>query len=480
MSNRRLSSCLTLALALTVTVFGLQACGDLEPQPDAEQTVEVTAELASRAAGRELFERPLPGTNGRSCATCHVLDDESVLKPANVEARLAANPRDPLFNRLDADDPGAAVPSYEHLRKGLVRVVLPLPPNMDVIDEHGQVVTPADRNIAVWRAVPSVKDTAMTRPFLFDGRASTLEAQAQSALRDHSESGPVSARALGQIAGFERSLFTSPRARYVSTLLELRVPLDQIPIPERFMPLTTQERRGREVYERTCSACHGGPVTNQIVNRAIHDSLFFELTREGNIRYRKGEPGKPPSPILAPRPHNESLNIGAALLSYLGQRGVLPMYNASVELPRYRFRFYSDGTRRQQVTDLPPIPVTLSGDPSDVTPGIDPVEGTPIVGPSLAPQWYSTDPGRALITGDWADFEGFDPPSLRGVAGTAPYFHDNSHETLKDVVDSYSRFILPFFPDLKLPMLPPELPGGPAEGLSPAEKADLLTFLNRL
>ena len=77
-----------------------------------------------------------------------------------------------------------------------------------------------------------------------------------------------------------------------------------------------------------------------------------------------------------------------------------------------------------------------------------------------------------------ADFEAFDMPQLRGVANTAPYFHDNAAETLRDAVDLYSRFILPFFAPLNLPaVLPPENGGFFPESLTPEQKSDLLEFL---
>jgi len=85
-----------------------------------------------------------------------------------------------------------------------------------------------------------------------------------------------------------------------------------------------------------------------------------------------------------------------------------------------------------------------------------------------------------VITGDPADFEAFDMPQLRGIAETAPYYHDNRLETLRDVVDEYSRFILRFNEPLGLPQLPPETPNGRKEALSPAEKNDLLEFLEQL
>jgi cytochrome c peroxidase len=185
-----------------------------------------------------------------------------------------------------------------------------------------------------------------------------------------------------------------------------------------------------------------------------------------------------PAPRLVPHT-GEFINIGVGLLTGYGQMGAVPAFNASLELPRYRFRFYTDGTRGVQVTDLPPIPVTASGDPGDLTPALD-EHGAPIFGPSLGVQWFSTDPGRAAITGDPLDFEAFDVPQLRGVAHTAPYFHDNNAGTLRDVVDRYSQFILPF-PALGLPPVhPPEQPGGAPESLSAQQKLDLIAFLQQL
>jgi hypothetical protein len=50
-----------------------------------------------------------------------------------------------------------------------------------------------------------------------------------------------------------------------------------------------------------------------------------------------------------------------------------------------------------------------------------------------------TDPGRALITGKCADIGKFKGPILRGLAARAPYFHNGSAASLRDVVDFYDR-----------------------------------------
>jgi cytochrome c peroxidase len=72
----------------------------------------------------------------------------------------------------------------------------------------------------------------------------------------------------------------------------------------------------------------------------------------------------------------------------------------------------------------------------------------------------TTDPGRALITGNCADIGKTKGPILRGLAGRAPYFHNGSAATLHDVVEFYDqRFGL---------------------NLTEEQKSDLVAFLQTL
>ena len=72
----------------------------------------------------------------------------------------------------------------------------------------------------------------------------------------------------------------------------------------------------------------------------------------------------------------------------------------------------------------------------------------------------TTDPGRALITGLWADMNKFKVPGLRGLSARAPYFHDGSAATLGDVVAHYDRHF--------------------GIGFSAEEKRDLVAFMESL
>src|SRR4051812_9430150 len=94
------------SLAPLATVMGVAAmagCSGGAPASGGEIVgAAASAESEGRArAGQRLFDDPFPGTNGRSCATCHTESEHTVLRPASVVARLAADPGDPLFNRID-------------------------------------------------------------------------------------------------------------------------------------------------------------------------------------------------------------------------------------------------------------------------------------------------------------------------------------------------------------------------------------------
>jgi hypothetical protein len=71
----------------------------------------------------------------------------------------------------------------------------------------------------------------------------------------------------------------------------------------------------------------------------------------------------------------------------------------------------------------------------------------------------TTDPGRAMVTGKWADIGKFKGPILRGLAARAPYFHNGFAASLDEVIDFYeSRFNI---------------------GLTAQERSDLIAFLRR-
>ncbi|MCW5719056.1 MAG: hypothetical protein KIS68_14600 [Bauldia sp.] len=469
------------------------------------QTPEPVADR-SALTGAELFNLPFPGAgNQRSCASCHVAADSFALTADHAERLWQENPLDPLFSAIDADDPAAATLTFDHLRKGLVRVWLTLPENMDQIDAAGNVITPDDRRIFVWRSVPSIADAALTAPYQLDGRVATLAEQAQAAILSHSEGLAVPADELARIAGFVAQVFTSERSRAVAALLTGGTPMTDIPEPEAGLVLTVEEQRGREVYEAVCAACHGGANLTTIIDREIHDMAFPALGVDGNVIYQVPATD-PPTPVRASQPNNEFINIGTAIENFLVQIDATEheSFTGDLSFPQYRFRFYQDATRTVAIADLPPAPafpidLLFGGDeggPSgpgggesgfggDGLPAFNDENGNPINGPNFfALQLFTTDPGRAAITGNPYDFEAFDIPTLRGIANTAPYWHNNISATLEAVIDLYSDHLLVKFPPLVLEgvkQVDRDGDIGPVgEALTEQQKTDLLAYLRRL
>jgi hypothetical protein len=80
--------------------------------------------------------------------------------------------------------------------------------------------------------------------------------------------------------------------------------------------------------------------------------------------------------------------------------------------------------------------------------------------PYLGRVIYTTDPGRALISGRCVDVGSIVMQQLRGLSARAPYFANGSAKTLREVVDFYDRRF-----DMKL---------------SDDEKEDLINFLGVL
>ena len=53
--------------------------------------------------------------------------------------------------------------------------------------------------------------------------------------------------------------------------------------------------------------------------------------------------------------------------------------------------------------------------------------------------FYTSDPGKALITGQCSDLNRGKGPILRGLAARAPYFHNGAAASLDQVVNFYNE-----------------------------------------
>ncbi|HEU4408763.1 MAG TPA: cytochrome c peroxidase, partial [Polyangiaceae bacterium] len=210
---------------------------DVETKVNARSTSSFLADL-----GGVLFATPVPGGNGRSCATCHDPTKSFTITPAQAEARFQANPNDPLFRSIDADDFASDFTTVR--TKALFRVTIPLPANVKLVDD------PAATEVKLFRAVPSVFNVKLSAPYTSDGRAPTLDEQAKGALLEHSR--PTNFVppdvAFDLIALFQESKFSSAAVKSASGLLDA----GQAPPPagqDYDGPLTPLEQAGFETFK---------------------------------------------------------------------------------------------------------------------------------------------------------------------------------------------------------------------------------------
>jgi cytochrome c peroxidase len=409
------------------------------------------------ARGRAAFnDRNLKklGGNGRSCADCHMPSEAFQLSPAAAQARFAAlqaerahnmNADDPLFRPADADDfrvNGEGASDFSNLlENGLVRVTMPLPANVRLVDPITHVPT-NDTFVDLWRAVMPVFNVAISGPdavppvwpsgaprvpimgqdpngpnrqggYQHDARFGTLQEQARGALFGHAQvSSEPPQRMLDDLAAFEKTLFSSPGVEVLANAILS----GSTPFPDPDPELNALEQHGKAVFVRACGQCHGGTLHPS--GSTAETTFDHPLVRYHGIQ------------TACPRPTTDGYAPCPARLAR----------NART----YR--------------------ITLA---------------------SGAFQFATTsDPGRLLLTGQPADLNVMDPTQLRGISRTAPYFHNNSAATLEEVLDHYDAFFRRVARNIPPPNLPPLLSSNGLvvdRGFVTAdERPALLAYLRRL
>jgi len=398
------------------------------------------------------------GTNGRSCATCHVAKDNMTVTPAHLQQRFAATEgTDPIFRTVDgSNSPLADVSTVDARRaaysmllaKGLIRVGIGIPSGAEfelaaVQDPYGFASAselslfrrplPATNlkflSTVMWDGRETFKDP--TQPTGFATLSFDLADQSNSATLGHAQgAAPLTDAERQAIVAFEMQLFTA-----------------QI-----------EDARAGDLDE---GGATGGP-------RALSQQDFFFGINDPLGGNPTGAPFDP-----------------AAMTDYSAWSGSKEPARASIARGQTLFN-----TRPIQIAgvsglndalggpitgscttchDAPnagdhsvPAPLRIGTDAPTPVGGLD-VSGLPVYtlrNLATGELQTTTDPGRALITGKWQDIGRFKGPVLRGLAGRAPFFHNGSARDLATVVDFY---------DLRFGI-----------GLTPQEKTDLVAFLRSL
>jgi hypothetical protein len=412
------------------------------------------------------------GTNGRSCATCHAADQAWGLSAAGARLTYThTHGNDPLFDSVDgANCPtGGSTDASAHsllLNNGLIRVGITPPAHTEftisiVHDPYHCALTFNPKSGApvysVYRRPLPATNLRFLSTVMWDGRetlqplndrntvqanlAFDLTDQAKSAVMGHAQGNVVPTdKQLAEIVQFESGLYSA-------------------------------QTRDNEAGSLSAAAASGGPVelASQKFTPGINDPLganfnsssFSLYTAWQNIQVHQRFPWQLPTPGESSDEMKREIADGEKIfntqpLIITGVRGLndnvalgspasIPgtcttchntpnVGNHSVALPLDIGTSHNAGDETNpdiiaalQHLSAPDLPVyKISGCPDPQNPG-------------MTLTFYTSDPGKGLISGLCSDVNRGKGPILRGLAARAPYFHNGSATDLQEVVDFYNK-----------------------------------------
>jgi cytochrome c peroxidase len=451
-SDRRLFSAVTVLFLSTAAL----PAGEETPLTsfffDNDQGVSETVTPALELDIANPFFRSL-GSNDRACVTCHQPADGWTVTPSSLRRRfLTSDGFDPVFRLNDgATCPNADVSSLDArrraydllLRKGLIRVALPIPPNAEFslveVDDPYQCT---GAELAMFRRPLPSTNLKFLSAVMWDGRetrpgstmAENLAQQAVDATLGHAQAGVApTTDEVRQIVDFERTLFTaqvrdvdagpldangaaggaaalSPQPFFIG----INDPIGLNPTAAPFDPRAFALFNAWLRFERVSDA---RAETRRSIARGQELFNTRPITISG-VAGLNDALGLPEIGGTCTTCH-DTPNVGDHSVAMALNIGVSAAPNRTADLPLYTLSCNTTGEIIK-----------------------------------------TTDPGRAMITGKCADIGKVKGPILRGLAARPPYFHNGSAATLADVVGFYDRrFTL---------------------HLNAREKADLVAFLRAL
>ncbi len=422
---------------------------NLMPHPNPSGIARTFSSSGSLDLGNGFFQNL--GSNGRTCGTCHQESDGWTVTPPHIQARFdASGGTDPIFRTNDGSNcPLADVSTVEAkraaysnlLNKGLIRVSIGVPAGAEftvvsISDPFGcPETTPS--GLALFRRPLPATNLRFLTTVMWDGRESpagrslhdNLMSQANDATMGHAAGQPLGLPQQEAIVAFESAV-------------------------------STAQAQGNGTGDLNSQGATGGPV-------ALASQEFFV-----GINDPLGPPGQfdPAAMTLysawknSGSPARQSVARGEKLFNSfpIMITGVAGLNDNPALGPAFMGTCTTCHNTPNVGNHSTPLPINIGVTDEHPDAPLD-TTGLPVyvLRCNATGQIYRvTDPGRALITGKCADIGKTKGPILRGLASRAPYFHNGSAATLRDVIEFYdNRFHL---------------------GLSEQEKQDLVNFLQSL
>ncbi|MGA7301186.1 MAG: hypothetical protein WBX10_12825, partial [Candidatus Sulfotelmatobacter sp.] len=415
------------------------------------------------------------GTNGRSCGSCHRPSDAFGLSALDAQFRyFITRGKDPLFAQFDGSTcPTGPINNSLVLNNGLIRIPLTVPPNTTdasapqytiaaVQDPYGCALTTnsaGQQVVSVYRRPLPTTNLGFLSAVMFDGRESLtsplnnaetfaanlntdLTQQAIDATLEHAQATePPTANQLSQIVGFELALNSAQLFDFAAGDLS--------------------------------KGAQGGAqfLSTQPYYPGINDSLGADpqgKTFNPNVFtiYSSFQNSRNPQQASIARGEqifdNQPLTISDVPGLTTGSQqimGTCTTCHDTFNVGNHSFPLPLDiGTGHSLTYETDPDIIAALKELS--APTLPVFELVCTQGALAGTTYYTSDPGKALISGQCSDIGRGKGLILRGLAARAPYFHNGVAANLQQLVSFYNqRFQI---------------------GLSKQQMQDLVNFLQTL
>ncbi len=451
---------------LLAGALSAQSLPNLFPLPDASGFLETYNVNNAPISLTGAFFQSL-GTNGRSCSSCHLPTEGWSVSAQEVALRfLLTQGTDPIFRTVDGSncDHNINTSTVEGRRqayslltgRGLIRIALAVPAGAQftVVGVQNPYGCNDMSTLSMYRRPLPATNLKFLSTVMWDGRESSTQTgtekityptnpsdlladlahQAQDATTIHAQgTTPLTPQQVQDIVNFETSLRTAQAIDFQAGLLNIGGASGG--------PVALGSQQFFIGINDSFPASFGFNPTGAAFNPAIFN-LFAAWANShsgANASVVRGEVVFNTKPITITGV--AGINDALGLTSLVGTCGTCHdspnVGNHSVSAPLNIG--VGDLNSPLDVSYLPVI--TLQNN-------------------TTGARIQTTDPGRAMITGAWADVGKLKGPVLRSLSSRAPYFHNGSANSLNDVITFYDkRFNVNF---------------------TAQEKADLLAFLKTL
>ena len=407
------------------------------------------------------------GTNGRSCSSCHRPAEAWSVSAAEIQVRfLLTQGLDPIFRTNDGSncDHNIDTSTVEGRRsayslllsRGLIRVVLAMPANAQftVVSVQNPYGCNDMSTLSMYRRPLPATNLRFLSTVMFDGRESAPQTGTQK-ITYASNPGDLLAdlahQAIDATTGHAQAT-APPTPQQVQDIVNFE------------MQLRTAQAIDFRAGFLNSDGANGGPVA------LASQAFFIGINDSFPTSFHFNPFGTPFSPAIFDLFNawaNSQIPARASIARGQTVFNTKPINITGVAGVNDALGLASLTGTCGTCHDSPNVgdhsfPAPLNIGVGDLTSPLD-VSYLPVItlrNNATGAIVQTTDPGRALITGLWADIGKVKGPILRGVAARAPYFHNGSAAGLSDVVTFYDkRFNV---------------------GFTDQEKADLITFLNTL